>query len=187
MTLSSQIIAGCWVIFVLFWTGSAFFVKPALERSTSPTAFLVRTAVLVAIALLLARWGRGLNVAALPPTPLRGAVSDVICALGLLLALWARVTLGRNWSVIVTFKQGHELIRTGPYAIVRHPIYTGFLLMIAGTMIFIGRIEGIIVVAVAAGGLWIKLRAEERLMTAHFPVEYPAYKASTKALIPFVL
>jgi protein-S-isoprenylcysteine O-methyltransferase Ste14 len=59
--------------------------------------------------------------------------------------------------------------------------------MIIGTIIFTGRVEGIILVALAIGGFWMKLRAEERLMTTHFPAEYPAYKAQTKALIPFVL
>jgi Isoprenylcysteine carboxyl methyltransferase (ICMT) family len=73
----------------------------------------------------------------------------------LLLALWARVTIGRNWSASVTLKKGHELIRTGPYALVRHPIYSGFLLMIIGTMIFIGRLVGIIVVAATIAGFWM--------------------------------
>jgi protein-S-isoprenylcysteine O-methyltransferase Ste14 len=126
-------------------------------------------------------------MSALPLTPLRSGGGDVLCVLGLVLALWARVTLGSNWSASVTFKKGHELIRTGPYALVRHPIYTAVLLMIIATMIFIGRIEGVILVAVATAGFWIKLRAEERLMTTHFPTEYPAYKTRTKALIPFVL
>jgi protein-S-isoprenylcysteine O-methyltransferase Ste14 len=132
------------------------------------------------------RRGFAIHLSALPPAPLRSAVGDVLCVLGLLLALWARVTLGRNWSASVTFKKGHQLISTGPYALVRHPIYIAVLLMIVGTMIFIGRMKGIIVCAVAISGLWIKLRAEERLMTTHFPTEYPAYKAQTKALIPFV-
>jgi len=186
MTLSYQIIAGCWAIFLLFWIVSAFFVKPTFERATSSTAILVRIALSIGIFLLLRRRGSALHLSALPPTPLRSAVADVLCVLGLLLALWARVTLGGNWSASVTFKKGHELIRTGPYALVRHPIYTAVLLMIIGTVIFIGRIEGIILVAVAIAGFWIKLRAEERLMTTHFPTEYPAYKAQTKALIPFV-
>jgi protein-S-isoprenylcysteine O-methyltransferase Ste14 len=186
MTLSYQIIAGCWAIFLLFWIVSAFFVKPTFERTTSSTAILVRIVLLIGIFLVLTRRGAALHLSALPPTPLRSAVGDVLCVLGLLLALWARVTLGRNWSPSVTFKKGHELIRTGPYALVRHPIYTAVLLMIIGTMIFIGRIGGIIFVAVAIAGFWIKLRAEERLMTTHFPTEYSAYKAQTKALIPFV-
>jgi protein-S-isoprenylcysteine O-methyltransferase Ste14 len=186
MTLSYQIIAGCWAIFLLFWIVSAFFVKPTFERATSSIAIFVRIALSIGILLFLTRRGFALHLSALPPTPLRSAAGDGLCVLGLLLALWARITLGRNWSASVTFKEGHELIRTGPYALMRHPIYTAVLLMIIGTMIFIARIEGMILVAVAVAGFWIKLRAEERLMTTHFPTEYPAYKAQTKALIPFV-
>lgn len=186
MTLSSQIIAGCWTIFLLFWTVSAFFVKPTVERLKSSAAIRGAIVLAIVIVLLLARRGYALRLFPLPPTALRSGVAAVICVLGLLLALWARVTLGRNWSATVTFKEGHELIRTGPYGLVRHPIYTGFLLMIIGTVIFIGRIEGVILVAVVTAGFWIKLRAEERLMATHFPTEYAAYKAKTKALIPFV-
>jgi len=186
MTLSYWGIAGCWAIFFLFWIVAAFFVKPTFERVTSSTAILARIALSIGIFLLVARRGSLLPFSALPPTPLRSVGGDVVCVLGLLLALWARITLGRNWSASVTFKKGHELIRTGPYARVRHPIYSAVLLMIIGTTIFFGRIEGIILVAVAIAGFWMKLRAEERLMTTHFPTEYPTYKAQTKALIPFV-
>jgi protein-S-isoprenylcysteine O-methyltransferase Ste14 len=187
MTLSYQIIAGCWAIFFLFWIISALFVKPTDERPTSSTSILVRTALSTGIfLLLLTRRGSALHLSALPQTALRSALGNVLCVLGLFLALWARVTLGRNWSASVTFKKDHELIRTGPYALMRHPIYTAVLLMIIGTMIFIGRIEGIILIAVAIAGFWIKLRAEERLMTTHFPTEYPVYKSQTKALVPFV-
>src|SRR5262249_44866440 len=150
-----QIIAGCWAIFFLFWIISAFFVKPTVERSTSSAAIPARIALSIGIVLFfLARRGSALHLYALPPTPLRSAAGDVLCVLGLLLALWARVTLGGNWSASVTFKKGHEVIRTGPYAFVRHPIYTAVLLMIMGTMIFIGRIEGIILVAVVIAGFW---------------------------------
>jgi protein-S-isoprenylcysteine O-methyltransferase Ste14 len=186
MILSYQIIAGCWVIFLLFWIISAFFTKPSVERPMSRVEIPIRIALLIGIFLFLTRRGSAIRLAALPPTPVRSAIGVGLCVLGLLLALWARVTLGRNWSARVTFKKDHELIRTGPYALVRHPIYTGLLLMFVGTITDLGRIEGVIFIAVATAGLWIKLRAEERLMTAHFPTEYPAYKAHTKALIPFV-
>lgn len=185
MTLSSLIIASCWGIFLLFWIISAFFAKPTVEGPTSSFPIVIRIVLLIGV-LFLTRRGSGFSLPMLPPTPLRSVVGVVLCVLGLLLALWARVTLGGNWSARVTFKKDHELIRTGPYALVRHPIYTAILLMFTGTIVFIGRIEGVIVVALAIAGFWIKLRAEERLMTSHFPTEYPAYKAQTKTLIPFV-
>jgi protein-S-isoprenylcysteine O-methyltransferase Ste14 len=185
MTLPYEIIFGCWAIFFVFWLVSAFCVKPTVERARSSNVILVRIALAIGIFLFITR-GSALHLSALPSTPLRSAAGDGLCILGVLLAVWARITLGRNWSASVTFKKDHELIRTGPYALVRHPIYTAVLNMIIGTMIFIGRIEGIIVIAFLTAGFWIKLRAEERLMTTHFPREYPEYKAQTKALIPFV-
>jgi protein-S-isoprenylcysteine O-methyltransferase Ste14 len=186
MTPSIPVIAGCWAIFFVFWFVSSFFVKPTLEHATSSTAMIVRIAVLLVVFFLILGRVAVLHLPALPPTLLRSVAGDTVCVLGLLLALWARVTLGRNWSGNVTFKEGHELIRTGPYAVVRHPIYMGVLLMFIGTMIVVGRVEGIIVVVGMIPAFWMKLRAEERLMTRHFPTEYPAYKKQTKALIPFV-
>jgi protein-S-isoprenylcysteine O-methyltransferase Ste14 len=70
---------------------------------------------------------------------------------------------------------------------VRHPIYTGLLLMLLGTVIVMGRLDGYIVLVLASGALWWKLRREEAMMTKHFPDAYPAYRAHVKALIPFVL
>ena len=105
--------------------------------------------------------------------------------LGLLVTLWARWTLAGNWSSDVTFKQGHELIRRGPYRFVRHPIYTGLLMMCLGTAIEIGhsRLAGLLV----AAAFWIKLKQEERLLLRHFPDEYPAYQKQVKAIVPFLI
>jgi protein-S-isoprenylcysteine O-methyltransferase Ste14 len=86
----------------------------------------------------------------------------------------------------VTFKEGHELIETGPYRVVRHPIYSGLLLMVLGTAILAGRLGGLVAFPIYLLSIWIKLRWEEALMTKHFP-EYLEYKARTKALVPFLL
>ena len=87
----------------------------------------------------------------------------------------------------MTFKQNHELIRTGPYRIVRHPIYTGLLVMVVGTAMRIGQLRGVVSLALVTIGFWIKLRQEERLMMRHFPEAYPVYRREVKALIPFVI
>jgi protein-S-isoprenylcysteine O-methyltransferase Ste14 len=110
-----------------------------------------------------------------------------ICVLGLLVTLWARWTLGGNWSSAVTFKQGHELIRTGPYRLVRHPIYTGLLVMALGTALDFGQLRCWLAVPVMAVAFWIKLKQEEKLLLRHFPEEYPIYKRQVKALVPFVV
>jgi protein-S-isoprenylcysteine O-methyltransferase Ste14 len=106
---------------------------------------------------------------------------------GLFVAIWSRRILAGNWSSEVTFKQGHELIQTGPYRFVRHPIYTGILLMCLGTVISAGRIHCWLGVVIIFAGFWIKLNQEESLLLRHFPGDYPSYRSRVKALVPFVI
>jgi len=109
------------------------------------------------------------------------------CATGVGFAIWARRTLGRNWSGGPQIKDGHELVTAGPYRLVRHPIYTGILLAILGTLIGSARVRELVILAVAVPGVCIKFSIEEKLMLRQFPQAYPEYKRRTKALIPFVL
>jgi protein-S-isoprenylcysteine O-methyltransferase Ste14 len=107
-----------------------------------------------------------------------------IAFLGALFAVWARVTLGTNWSgTVATVKKDHELVQSGPYALARHPIYTGFLITMVGTALTVGTVASVIICAVA---FFLRIQLEETVMTKHFPKEYPAYKKRTKALIPLV-
>lgn len=106
---------------------------------------------------------------------------------GAALAVSARIFLGRNWSAVVTIKQDHEIIRRGPYALVRHPIYSGFLLAMLGTAVAMGEVRGLLAVGLAFLGLWLKLRTEESFLVEQFGVQYVQYRQETKVLIPFVL
>src|SRR5262249_30603247 len=108
-----------------------------------------------------------------------------LLAAGLAFSVWARVRLGRNWSGTVTVKEGHELIRSGPYAWVRHPIYTGLITAVAGTAITFGTVRAFLGLLLVAAGLLRKLRAEERFMRETFPGEYERYSATVPALVPF--
>ena len=112
---------------------------------------------------------------------------DLICLYGLFVTIWARRILAGNWSGDVTFKQGHELIRAGPYRFVRHPIYTGILTMCLGTAVEIGRLRCWVALPLMFLAFWVKLKQEERLLLRHFPDAYPAYRKQVKALVPFVL
>ena len=112
-------------------------------------------------------------------------VAAVVTASGLAFACWARVYLGRNWSGTVTLKQEHELIEGGPYALVRHPIYTGLLLAIIGSAFAVGEWRGMLAVIVAWVALWRKLRFEEAWMIERFGVKYEEYKKRVPALVPF--
>ena len=114
-------------------------------------------------------------------------VGVAICECGLVVTLWARRTLSDNWSFNVVLKQGHELVKSGPYRFVRHPIYAGILLICLGTAVEAARVRGWLGLPFLWLGFWIKLRQEERLMRRHFPDQYPAYEKQVKALVPFVI
>jgi protein-S-isoprenylcysteine O-methyltransferase Ste14 len=104
---------------------------------------------------------------------------------GLAFAVWARVALGRNWSGSVTVKEGHELIRSGPYAYVRHPIYTGLIAALLGTAVTLGTVRALLGVVIIVIAFVRKLRTEEGFMNETFPDEYPRYRAEVPGLIPF--
>lgn len=136
--------------------------------------------------LLCAAWVFPIGKAVLRQSVIAELSGVSICAMGLITSIWSRKTLGDNWSQDVEFKQGHKLIERGPYRFVRHPIYTGHLLMGLGTAIASGLLIAFVGVVCFFIGFWIKLRQEERLLLAHFPEEYPAYKARVRTLVPFL-
>jgi protein-S-isoprenylcysteine O-methyltransferase Ste14 len=108
-------------------------------------------------------------------------------AIGLLFAIWARLILGKMWSGRVTLKEEHALVQRGPYALARHPIYTGLLLALLGTALARGTVSHVLGFLVIFSGLMFKLRQEERLLAGHFGASYDAYRAKVKGLVPFIL
>ena len=110
-----------------------------------------------------------------------------VVILGLGFTICARIALGGNWSATVTVKHGHEIVRSGPYRWLRHPIYTGLLLAFVGCAVALGEWRGIVAVAIVWAALWRKLRLEERWLTEEFGARYSDYRRETWALIPFVL
>ncbi|HTU51330.1 MAG TPA: isoprenylcysteine carboxylmethyltransferase family protein, partial [Acidobacteriaceae bacterium] len=103
------------------------------------------------------------------------------------LAIWARLALGGNWSSDVTVKMGHTLMTSGPYAYVRHPIYSGLLLTVLGTAIVFGEARCFLAFVLMLTGFWIKFHAEENFMEEEFGQQYSNYKQRVKALIPHVI
>ena len=187
-TISGPIIIGCWIIFVVYWLISAFRQKATAEEKGF-LSMLTYQVPLTLGGLLL--WFPGfhhpLSLALTPHTDLARTLGAVVCVFGLLVTLWSRWTLGGNWSSEVAFKQGHELVKTGPYRFVRHPIYTGLLLMCLGTAGVVGQLHCWLGFLILGVGLWIKLKQEESLLLRHFPDEYPAYCRQVKALVPFLI
>lgn len=106
---------------------------------------------------------------------------------GILFSLWARAILGTNWSAAVTIKENHTLVRRGPYQIVRHPIYTGFLLGLLGTSFVYGFARCFIGVLVVGLAFWLKSQTEEQFMVQQFGQQYLEYRRQVRALIPYVL
>jgi protein-S-isoprenylcysteine O-methyltransferase Ste14 len=169
-----------WVVFWVYWLGAAFGAK---ERARRRRRFPAAGLTALSVALLL-RVFRGGSLAI--HTPVLGAIGAVLFAGGIAVAVWARIHLGRNWGMPMTEKAEPELVTSGPYRFVRHPIYSGLLLGVLGTAL-VSNLIGLIVVAVVGAYFYYSASVEEKNLTATFPTAYPAYRARTKMLIPHVL
>lgn len=175
-----------WLFLLLVWIVFAFERKQTQERESLASRLKYSIPTFFAFYLLFAEevdfgW---LHARFAPQMPAVDLLGVVLTALGILLAVWARVYIGENWSGIVTVKVGHELVRTGPYAWVRHPIYSGLLLATLGTALVRGEVRGLIALAVLWFGFWIKSRVEEQFMSKTFGPAYTEYSQTTGALIP---
>jgi protein-S-isoprenylcysteine O-methyltransferase Ste14 len=185
------VFAAMWFGWLACWGLFSLNVKTTTRRE-SPLSRLSYVVPLVIAGILLAVPALDIPLLGgrfLPASAARvlGAIGIVITLSGLLFTVWARVHLGRNWSGTVTIKEGHELITSGPYRFVRHPIYTGLLLAFTGQAIAVGQWRGVLAVALAMFSFWRKLRIEERWMREHFGSAYDAYSQRVSALIPFIL
>ncbi len=187
MTLPLWSIIPClWIAWAIYWKVSARNLKPILRRESlaSRASHIVPLAAAVVLLVPSALPGGFLSGRILPATYLDFWTGVAMLAAGLAFTVWARVNLGSNWSGTVTVKSGHELVRTGPYAWVRHPIYTGLLLAFAGCAVARGDWRGLLALAVAFAALWRKLRIEERWLEQTFGQAYTEYRMEVPALIP---
>jgi len=177
-----------WAAFYLYWLIASQSVKQTEQTESSGSRWLHLGLQLVAYALvLLPEPASPLTWRILPDIPATVWIGLAVLVIGLGFAVWARLSLGRNWSGRVTIKADHQLIRSGPYAIVRHPIYTGVLTGMLGTAIVVGEVRGLVAVAILLIAYWRKLTIEERMLSRQFADDYPAYQREVKALVPFVL
>ncbi len=180
---------GMWGGWFVLWRVMALNVKAAAQSEGLVSRLSHLGPLVVAGALLAAP---RLPVPVLderfvPPTLWPPTLGAALTFAGLVFCVWARVVLAREWSDFVQVKHGHELVVDGPYRWVRHPIYSGLLLMFAGTALAIGEWRGVLAVAIAAAAFWRKLRLEEAVMRGQFGDAYDRYAGRTRALVPFVL
>lgn len=177
-----------WLVFLAIWVIAATKTKPAVRKESPISRTGVSLILIAAYILLFVPWYRAgiLTQRLLTGSGAPAATGFAITIIGIAFACWARFYIGGNWSSAVTVKQHHELIRTGPYAFVRHPIYTGILLAFLGSAIALGQIRGLISVVIAAIALRTKSLVEEAFMQQEFPAEYRRYMREVKAIVPLI-
>jgi protein-S-isoprenylcysteine O-methyltransferase Ste14 len=173
-------VLGTWLLFWVYWLISATSAK----EGTRPGRARVPGLLILTLGFVLLRIFKAGSLAV--HSPVLWAVGVVLFLSGLGLAVWARVYLGRNWGMPMTQKHDPELVTSGPYRFVRHPIYSGILLALLGTSFAIA-IYWLIAVVVMGAYFIHSASVEEKIMTASFPTAYQSYRAKTKMLIPFVL
>ncbi|KAA6459700.1 isoprenylcysteine carboxylmethyltransferase family protein [Acidobacteria bacterium AB60] len=177
-----------WAAVGLVWLAGLPFARRTVRSQPNGARFFHLAVAMLGFFLLGSRyfddgWLGARFLAANQPIQAAGLVITIA---GCLVAIWARVTLGRNWSGRATVKAGHRLVVAGPYAFARHPIYSGLLMASVGTGLATGKVRCILGVVLIVLALAIKMSQEERLMLQTFPEAYPSYRRRVKALIPGV-
>jgi protein-S-isoprenylcysteine O-methyltransferase Ste14 len=176
-----------WIAWIIYWRIAGLNAKPT-ERRDDAHRWLYQLPVIAGFCCFILPVRRlALRAPLFSDHPLCWEIGTVLLAAGMAISIWARVELGRNWSNVITVKVGHELIQSGPYRWVRHPIYTGILLAVIGSALAQDLRTGVAAVALVFLGFWIKLRREEAWMRGQFGAQYEAYAARTPRLLPFLL
>jgi protein-S-isoprenylcysteine O-methyltransferase Ste14 len=179
-------ITALWLAWLIYWIIAAISAK-ATRRREGIGSRLSHIVPLAAGILLLSMYRAPVARLAgrfLPRTEWWFWLGFGLVALGLAFSVVARAWLGGNWSGMVTLKQDHELIRSGPYRLVRHPIYTGLLLAVLGSAIALGEWRGLIALALITASFLRKIVIEERFLTQQFGAVYAQYRTATPALVP---
>src|SRR5262245_4846771 len=197
MCTDETIIFVSWMTFLFVWGVSAFFVKRDIRGGGFGALWqrhwALRLAAAAIIVFAAVRLGRRAGTPGVvlfshgivtPPLAL-GWIGAVLTAVGIGFAIWAGVNLGRNWSSPPAMKEHHELVTTGPYAYVRHPIYAGIMLAALGTALT-SSIFGVAMFIFISITFALRMKKEEKIMLKLFPEQYPEYQQHTKRLVPFV-
>ncbi|HEY2473566.1 MAG TPA: isoprenylcysteine carboxylmethyltransferase family protein [Candidatus Cybelea sp.] len=191
MTIYYWIILALWLIFITFWAVSAFGAKRSVKRRAWGREVGIRL-VVVALILLVLRVPavthglRHLQAHLVNADPRLGIAGVVLSALGLGLAIYARIHLGKNWGLPMSRRADPELVTDGPYSLVRHPIYSGLILMMLGSVLA-ETIAWILPLIFVSAYFIYSARTEERFMAGEFPEAYAAYRKRTKMLVPLLL
>ncbi len=172
-----------WILFSIYWEIQAKNSAPAISSESKFSRGIHVALGNVALFLIILPIS-GLNQRFLPDALIVKLIGLAAECAGLALAIWARRILGRNWSGEITIKTDHQLIRTGPYGLVRHPIYTALLSMYLGTAIVSGQMHALLGLVLGIIAYLRKTRLEEANLVRAFGTEYDSYRNQTSALIP---
>jgi protein-S-isoprenylcysteine O-methyltransferase Ste14 len=183
-----RFIGWCWTAFIVVWLITAIRTKRTRTAESFRGQLSYRLVTLAGVLLIFPnRYTIDvLRTYIVPWSPIFLDVGAVLTALGILFAFWARFHLGRNWSGNVTIKTDHELIRTGPYARIRHPIYTGILLALFGTGLANDLWRSALGFGLVLFGFWLKARREESVLEREFGVRFVEHVRATGMFVPRV-
>jgi protein-S-isoprenylcysteine O-methyltransferase Ste14 len=175
--------AALWVAFVVYWSAAARNAAPA-KSTESPESRRLHEILLNGAILLLFIPVPGLRGRFLPLLPLIVVAGLALQTGAILLAVWARRHLGRNWSGAITETVDQQLVRSGPYRLVRHPIYSAMLGMTVGTTLVSGELHALLALVVMAVAYARKIPLEEQHLRSVFGASYDEYRRGTWALVP---
>jgi protein-S-isoprenylcysteine O-methyltransferase Ste14 len=177
-----------WIGWIVTWAAAAFWSGRTEKRVSTWEVWVYRAASLAGLILLNHRTARALGLPKLWHVGLDGAYTLAALTFGgILFAWWARIHLGRLWSGSITVKEGHRVVDTGPYGLVRHPIYTGLIFATIATAVAEATVTALAAIALISIGLWLKARVEERFLAAELgPDDYAAYRSRVPMLVPFM-
>jgi protein-S-isoprenylcysteine O-methyltransferase Ste14 len=188
MKTQFTLVAYCsWLALLVVWTRGYFTSKQNAEVPRLGLQIPTSALLFLCFACLFNPSIPYLRTPITPSTTAFGAIGLALDLVGVSFAIWARLVLGRNWSgLVMTVKHGHELVQTGPYAIVRHPIYAGLLLAILGTALTLGSLASYVGFAAGLAAILIRVNVEDGMMNELFRTDHEAYRRRTWTLIPFV-
>lgn len=178
-----------WIAWVVYWLLAARSVVKTRRSESWRSGASYRLPLCLGVLLLgfprllPPPWSRPLY----PPSLRSATMALALQVAGLSLTIWARLRLGKYWSATITLKQGHQVIQTGPYAWIRHPIYSGLLLALSGTAIWTGTLQSFLGLGLLFTSFIRKLILEERWLREHLGDQYGRYQHRVKALIPGLL
>ncbi len=177
-----------WTVLCLYWILSALRIKPVKSRESLGQRLSYVLPLALGLTLLFNPRAHyswlGMRFAL--DTIAVAVAGIVLTAAGVALAMWARLVLGENWSAAVSIRKNQELIRMGPYRIMRHPIYTGMLLGLLGTAVVVGEVRSLLALVILGLGFYLKARREEVFLLREFGAGFEAHAKHTGMFLPRV-